>query len=215
MRSRCLIPLAAVVLASAAGAQVAEIFSKHVSVFQPQGPFAQQLIKTTPGSGDDWRPVDDRRTGYRIMIPESAEVDPKPSGNRVLQVVLAGGPQKPAPIFRVDAFTPEEDDPTEITEKYAADYAENYPELAFNGKFTVSDSGMVVVPRKKLKTTLALVGGSYLQGAVPCYRVQCTYLSKAKQIFFTFDCPEKDWVRHSPTLAAMLLSLEVDGEKKK
>lgn len=214
MRSRFLIPLLALTLGSAAAAQVAEIFSKHISVFQPSGPFSQELIKAVPPtSDDDWRPVDDRNTGYKLMIPESAEVDPKPSGSRVLKVVLAGGPQKPAPTFRVDAYTPEKDDPTEITEKYTQDLADNYPELAFDGKFTVSDSGMLVTTRKKQKTTLAMVGGTYLQGAVLCYRLQCTYLSPKKQVFLTFDCVQKDWVKHSPMIAAMLLSFEVDEKK--
>jgi hypothetical protein len=213
MRFRFLIPLAALFLISAAPAQVTEVFSKHVSVFDPHGDFTQQLIKTAPGSGDTWRLVDDQKNGFKVMVPESATIDATPSGNRVLQVTFAGGPQKPAPIFRVDAFTPEEDDPIEVTQKYAADYAENYPELAFNGKFSVADSGMMVLTKRKVKTPMALVGGSYLQGAVPCYRVQCALLSKKQQLFLTFDCVDKDWAKHNVVLAALLLSFEYTGKK--
>lgn len=214
MKFRILIPLLLAGAAVGASAQVAEIFSKHVQVFTPHGEFPQTLIKNAPASGNGWRLVDDQNSGYKLMVPEDAQIDTTPKENCVLQVVLPGGPQKPRPLFRVDSYKPGEDDATEVDAEYAAEYADGYPELAFNGKFSVVDSGMITLSKKTLKTNLAMVGGSYLQGAVPSYRVQCAYLSKDRQLFFTFDCPERDWPKHAPVVARILLSLEIGGAKK-
>lgn len=211
MRLHLLIPMTALAVAIPVSAQVAEIFSKHVSVFTPEGEFAQTLIKNAPANGEGWRLVDDQKHGFKLMIPEDAKVDVMPNGSRVLHVTLPGGPQKPAPVFRIDVFKPEEDDPTEIDEKYAVEYAENYPELAFNGKFSVADSGMIQLKKRKIKTNMAMVGGAYLQGAVPAYRLQCALLSKDQQMFLTFDCQERDWARHAPVIARMLLSYEAQA----
>lgn len=214
MRAALLIPTVVLAAGSVAAGEVAEIFSKHVSVFKPRGEFAQTLIKNAPAVGDGWRLVDDRNSGFKLPIPEDAEVDTKPQGSRVLRLVMAGGPQKPAPVFRVDAFKPEADDPTEVDEMYAEEYADNYPELAFNGKFSVIDSGLIQLTRKKTKLRMAYVGGTYLQGAVPCYRLQCAMLGKDQQLFLTFDCPEKDWAKHAPVVSRMLLAFEQQGRTK-
>jgi hypothetical protein len=211
MRAKSMVLALTVLVSGAAVAQLNEVFSRYVQIFKPVGDFTQVLIKQSPGSGEGWRLVDDQRNGYRIQIPADSEVDANPAGNRALHVVLSGGPQKPRPVFRVDAFKPEEDDPVQVDEKYAADYADNYSELAFNGKFNYAESGFIVLNRK---LNFAMVAGSYLQGAVPCYRMQWAFLSPEKQYFLTFDCPEKDWPRHSTTVARILLSFDLPKKKK-
>lgn len=201
------------VLASLCGAAYAqdEIFSKYVQVFRPQGEFAQRLIKAIPASGSGWRLVLDQRAGYRLRVPDGAEVDTARSNDRVLRVVLPGGDTTPKPVFRIHAFKPGVDDPTDVDVDYVTEYAERYPEAAFNGKFTVSDSGMLALPEK---VNLAMVGGSYLQGAAPTRRLECSYLSKDQQLFLTFDCAEKDYPQYADRVARILLSFEPLGRKK-
>lgn len=187
-------------------AKVEEVFSRHIQVFQPQGPLAQRLIRLNPPAGSEWQEVQVPAAGLTLKVPAGAAVDGAAQGSRILQVALSDAPSRPRPLLRVDRFAPAEGDPVDIDADYAAQYAEQYPEQAFKGKFTVTDSGMLVL-RKKVN--LAMVGGTYLQGAAPAFRVQCAYLSKDRQLFFTFDCSEKDWDLYADRVAQILLSLEI------
>lgn len=185
---------------------VEELFSRHIQVMQPQGPLAQRLIRLNPPAGTDWQEIQLPDSGLRLKVPAGMAVDRQPQDSRVLQVAFSDGPTRPRPLLRIDRFTPAEGDPAVIDAEYAAQYAEEYPEQAFKGKFTVTDSGLLVL-RKKVN--LALVGGTYLQGAAPAFRVQCAYLSKDRQLFLTFDCSEKDWDLYADQLAQVILSLEI------
>jgi hypothetical protein len=69
-----------------------------------------------------------------------------------------------------------------------------------------------VVLRKK--TNLAMAGGTYPLGAVVAYRLQWVYLSKDRQLFFTFDCPEHEWEDYADRVGQMLLSLEIPADGK-
>jgi hypothetical protein len=209
MNARIRIPLIAVVLLGAAGPvapQIQEIFSKWVQVFNPIGAFPQLLIKNAPASGEGWREVKPEKDDFRMLAPDDALLDTTPREARLVHVVLAGGPQRPRPVFRVDRFTPDEGDPTAVDQKAAIEYAETYGEEQFDGKFSVGDSGMLLLGKKH---SLAMVGGSYLQGAVRCYRLQCVYLARDRKLFITFDCQESDWAKHAPVVARMLLSMDL------
>jgi hypothetical protein len=49
---------------------------------------------------------------------------------------------------------------------------------------------------------------------VPAFRLQCALLSKEQQLFLTFDCPERDWGKHAPVIARMLLGFELQARAK-
>jgi hypothetical protein len=187
-----------------------EILSPHVQVLHPHGDFAQALIKQTPASGEGWRDVEDRVHNFRITVPSRAQVETKASESRVLQVVLTDAPARPRPVLRIDAFTPGADDPTEVDPEYTARYVEQYPDEAFKGKFTVTDSGTVILK----KQSLAMVGGLHPQAGDQAFRLQCAYLSRDQQLFLTFDCAEKDWPQYAETVARILLSFEPARRKK-
>jgi hypothetical protein len=193
-------------------AQLEELFSRHVRVFHPTGEFAPRLIRHAPPSGPGWRQVEDAKSGYRIMIPATAQADTASTGSRVLQVPLSDAAARPRPVLRIDVFEPQPGDPTAVDADYAARYAEEYPEAAFGGKFTVTDNGLVALPKK---LNLAMVGGTYLQGAASAVRFQFAYLGKERQLFLTFDCAEKDWSQHSDLLAQILLSFEMPHRRGK
>jgi len=194
-----------------AQAQVEELVSPYVQVFAPHGDFVRTLIRVKPAGGDGWKMVGDPKLGCRLAAPQAAAVDATPSGSRILQVVLSNSPTRPRPILRVDQFKPDPGEPTAVDSQYAADYAEQYGERAFAGRFTVSDSGHIVL-RKRVN--LAMVGGVYKQGAASAYRLQAAHLSADRQLFFTFDCAEKDRELYQETVAQMLLSLEVALKEK-
>jgi hypothetical protein len=205
LRTLSLAIIVAVLAASDARAQLEELFSRHVRIFQPKGVFAQRLIKLRPGGGEDWREISSEKGGVRLAIPTNATADTAPSGSRLLQIILDNAPTQPRPTLRIDAFTPQPGDPTAVTNEYAEDYADGYSEEAFGGKFETADSGRVVLANK---LTFAMVGGAYPSGAVRLYRMQWAYLSKDRQLFLTFDCSEHDWERYAELLGRVLLSFE-------
>lgn len=205
MRASTVVAVALALTASAAGAQLAELFSRHVRIENPQGEFPAALIRLQPAAGDTWREVRDEKSGYRIQVPADAAVDPAPKDSRVLQVTFAAKGPTPRPVFRVDVFQPQPGEPTEVDAEYAKEYAEQYPQAAFGGKFTVTDSGLVILPKK---TAFAMVGGGFMQRGERWYRMQWTHLNKERQYFLTFDCAEPDWPRHAEAVGRMLLSFE-------
>ena len=202
----------ALVAATAALAEVDEIFSPYVHVFAAEGQFPQRLIRLSPPPKKDWRTVDDQRHGFKLSIPEGLEVDTQEEGSRTLRLYLDGASRKFRPALRIDVFKPGKNDPTDVGVEYAKKYAEDYPAAAFNNKFVVLDSGLVQL---KKGARLALVGGTYPQGAVRAYRIQCQHLSPDQQLILTFDGAEEDWPKYQDTVGRILLSLEVPKEKGK
>lgn len=199
-------------LAATAAAEVEEIFSRHVRVFRPKGEFAAALIRLAPASGAGWKQVGGEKAGFRAFVPNDAGVVDAPDGNQVLAVTLASTVATPRPTLRVHRYAPEPGHPTRVDQDYADEYAAQYPETAFKGKFTVTDSGLVVKDRK---TSFAMVGGSYLLGAAGAYRLQWAHLDESAQWFVTFDCSERDWPRYSDQVGRMLLSLGIERPRKK
>lgn len=204
--------LAAALAGSAAVAQVEEIFSKYVQVFNPQGSFAQRLIRLTPPGKKDWRVVDDQRHDYRLQVPDDAQVETRQEGNRALLVYLSDAEKRPRPTLRVDIYPAGKDDRTEVDAEYAKEYAEQYPTAAFNNKFSTTDTGLVQLPKN---VRLALVAGSYPQGAVRGFRVQLAHLSTERQLFVTFDCAEADWPQYQDEVGRILLTLDLAKGKRK
>jgi hypothetical protein len=212
MRTASLAFLATVLATAAAFAQVEEIYSRHVRIFRPRGDLPRLLIRLNPPAGAGWKKVEPAGLGLRITAPADATVDLTAAENRILQVTLPGGKLSPPPVLRVDRFAPGADDPTEVDADYAQTYAEEYSKAAFNGKFTVSDSGLVTRERK---VNYAMVAGSYATGAVETYRIQWAHLSKDQQLFVTFDCAAREWPRFAEQVGQMLVSLELDRRKEK
>jgi hypothetical protein len=190
--------------------QLEELFSQYVQVKNPTGLFVQRLIKVQPGGGDGWKAVSLPEVGLKLRLPAAITPDVKPNGSRVLLATFAEGDARPRPALRIDVFTPQPDEPSLVDPEYAKEYAEAYPEQAFKGRFTVTDSGMVVLQ----KLPLAMVGGTYQAGAAAAYRLQWSYLSKERQYFLTFDCPEGEWANYADSVARILLSVELPKRKK-
>lgn len=201
-----------VLAAGVAVAEVEEIFSPYLHVFAAVGQFPQRLIRLSPPPKKEWRPVDDQRHGFKLALPEGLDVDTNEEGSRTLRVYLDSAERKPRPVLRIDAFKPGKDDPTDVDVEYAQRYAADYPAAAFNNKFIVLDSGMIQLNKGP---RLALVGGTYPQGAVRSYRAQFAHLGTERQLFFTFDCAEADWPKYQDTIGKIVLSLEIPKEKGK
>jgi hypothetical protein len=205
VRSLRLLSVVLALTCGVASAQLEEIFSRYVTVAKPKGAFADRLIRLRPPAGTAWKEVEDAKSGLRLKIPADAQVDAKAAGSRVLAVQLAGGAPRPRPGLRVDLFTPEKGDETQVDAEYATEYAERYSESSFNGKFNLTDSGMLVLDKKY---NLAMVGGAYPVAAVQATRLQCQYLSRDRQIMVTFDCAQQDWDTYQDTVGQILLSLD-------
>lgn len=204
---------ASILIASGGHAQLEELFSRHTQILRPRGAFAAVLVKASPGGGGGWRTIQVESAGLRLAAPAKASADTEAAGSRLVQVVLSDSPERPRPVFRVDRFEPGAGDSKSVDPDYAADYAEQYPDEAFAGKFAVSDSGYVLL--KKPGTAFAMVGGTYLQGGARLYRLQWAYLSPERHLFATFDCAERDWGRYEEQVARMLLSLDVTQRRAK
>jgi hypothetical protein len=129
-----------------------------------------------------------------------------------MAITLASTVATPRPTLRIHRYVPEPGHPNKVDQDYADEYAAQYGETAFKGKFTLADSGLVVTNRK---TNFAMVGGSYRLGATGAYRMQWAYLDEASQWFVTFDCSERDWPAHSEQIGRMLLSLTIERPRKK
>jgi hypothetical protein len=212
MRRICALLVVCCAAAAGASAQLEQLFSRHLEIRQPRGDFPPRLIRLQPGTGQGWKTSEDTKNGFKIGVPSAAAVDSTPTGSRVLQVTLGESSSRPNPVFRIDAFEPGKDDPISIDEQYAADYAEEYPDRAFAGKFNVTDSGLLMLAKKG---NLAMVGGNHQIGAGRAYRLQCAFLSKERQLFLTFDCAQNDWPRFMDVVGAMLLSFEPPRSKRK
>lgn len=199
-------------LSAAVGAEVEEIFSRHVRVFRPKGEFAAGLIRVAPAAGAGWRPVGGETAGFRCMVPTDSEVDETAQGDQVLAITLASTAVTPRPTLRVHRYKPGPGDPDKVDQDYADEYAAQYGRTAFKGKFTLTDSGLVVRDRK---INFAMVGGSYRLGATNAYRLQWAHLDETAQWFLTFDCSEQDWPSHSEQIGRLLLSFSIDRPRKK
>src|SRR5437667_7340806 len=83
-----------------AAAELQELCSRYVQVLQPQGPFAQRLIRLAPPAAGPWKEVGSRALGpgARLWVPPDAQVDGTAEGSRVLQVVLAETTARPRPV---------------------------------------------------------------------------------------------------------------------
>lgn len=211
-RAMTMAVLLAVGLAGVAHAQLEELFSAHVQVQNPVGPFVQWLIKVQPAGGDGWKTHSVPDAGVKLTLPAGVTADTTKSESRVFLAVLSADEKRPRPALRVDVFTPQPGETAEVDLDYAKEYAVAYPQQAFQGKFTVTDSGMVTLK----KQPLAMVGGTYQAGlsATAAYRLQWSYLSKERQIFLTFDCREEEWENYADRVARILLSLELPRRKK-
>jgi hypothetical protein len=201
-----------ILTAAAVSAQVEEVYSRTVRIFHPRGDLPRLLVRLTPPGGSNWKRIEGEGLPLRLTVPANALVDRTPAESRILEVKLAGSKTVPPPVLRIDRFTPGAEDPTEVDVEYADDYAAEYSKSAFNGKLTVSDSGMMTLERK---TKFAMVGGTYATGAVESYRIQCAYLSKDQQLFVTFDCVSRDWPQYAEQVGQILLSLQVERRKEK
>lgn len=208
MRQVVLLAGALLLTAAAGFAQVEELFSRFIQVFQPQGAFSRVLTAANPAP-DSWPETGDEGLTFRIRVPADAAVDRKPAGSRVLQVRFAGTGATRA-VLRIDRFKPAPGEPTSVDTEYVEAVVAEYPEHAFGGKFQVTDSGLAVLGKK---TRFAMVGGTFQRGAVEMNRLQWTYLSKGQQFFVTFDCAAADWEMHAPTLARALLTLDLAGAR--
>src|SRR5689334_21277776 len=89
------VSLAAV--AAAPAFAVEEIFSRTAQIFQPHGETPQRLIKLSPPAGAGWRDVS--AGDFRLKVPAAAQIDDRPDGSRVLQVVLTDAPERPRPVL--------------------------------------------------------------------------------------------------------------------
>ncbi len=208
---RCLL-LTGIACSVAVGARAQEeLFSRHVRVLRPQGPFTRLLIRATPGSGAGWKDVDHLAQGYRLRLPPGVSADLEPSGTRTLEAVFSDTAARPRPVLRVDVFKPEEDEATSVDLGYLAELIEEYPKQAFDGRFAVTDSALLVINRQ----SYAMIGGTYTQGAARAYRLQVTRLDRDRQVYVTFDCAENDWQRFSEPVARLLLTLEAPREKSR
>lgn len=196
--------------AAALLAQPEELSSRHVTVLRPRGAFARTLIKVGLPAGDDWRRIEDARSDFALSVPTSTKPDVSAAGSRVLLVPLTSDVTRPRPLLRMDLFPRGPDDPSEVDEEYVEAFAEEYPQAAFQGKFTVTDSALLVLNNR---TRLAMIGGTYLQGAAPAVRFQFVALGKQRHHFVTFDCAQKDWDRYAEAVAAIVLSLEVPRKR--
>jgi len=202
----------ALCLSTVAGADVEEIFSRHVRVYRPRGEFASSLIRLTPASGPGWKTVGSDKSGFRCTVPADAEVDESVQGNQLTAITLASPVVVPRPTLRIHRYDAEPGQPTRVDQDYALEYAAQYSEVAFKGKFTLTDSGLVVRDRK---LNFAMVGGTYQVGAAGAYRLQWAHLEEAGQWFATFDCSDREWYKYSDQVGRILLSLSIDRPKKK
>ena len=212
MKRGICIAAALLLAAGIASAQVQEIFSKQVVVQAPVGEFARQLIKFSPAEGKEWKSVTLPDSGIRLSAPQSATIDLQPKESRQAEIAFGPAEEKPRAKLRIDVYKPQEGEPIEIDLEYASDYASEYPDQAFKGKFTVTDSGLVLLEKKR--PPLAMVGGLYETADGPAYRLQLCSLTKQRQVFLTFDCAEAKKNAYTPLLAKMLLTLDL-GEKRK
>ena len=209
LRACTLAFLVALGVAVSARAQLTELFSQYVRVFRPEGAFAGLLVKVTPAAGDRWQVAEGG--GVRLRVPADARVEVKPEGSRVLQVLFRRADAPRATVLRVDRYQPGPDDATEVDADYAAELVREYPARAFAGKFTVSDSGHLILGKK---WHFALVGGEYQEAGRGVQRMQWTYLASDRQYFLTFDCPVEEWGDRQETLARLFLCFErTKGEK--
>jgi hypothetical protein len=123
--------------------QLEEAFSRHVRVVRPRGSFAVRLTRAEPGSGSEWKLLHVEGAGLRLALPAAARVERSASGTPAAHVFLAEGERRPRPSLRVDVYPAGEEAPTVVDEDYATRYAEEYSRAAFEGRFAVTDRGMV------------------------------------------------------------------------
>lgn len=196
------------ITAAASRAEVEELFSRHIRVLQPKGDFAKKLIKAEPPEGGDgWHEIGDPKHGFRILVPARTRPDQSAGGSCVLRVALSDSPTPPRPLLRIDVFRPQPGEPESVDADYAAEYARQYPEHGFRGRFSVTDSGFARIR----KQAFAFVGGAYTEGGARAYRLQWVHLAKDRQLFVTFDCAEDRWPEYADTVARVMLGLKVEG----
>ena len=128
-----------------------------VQVIKGSGEFAQKLNGIKFPSGKGWKAASDQEKRIQLMVPSGWKVDAFPDEDIILKAFPAGD-KDPKSILQVMLNAPRDDDPFEVTEKYATTYAEELAKDKQLSKlqFKPTDSGYVLIRGMKF----ALAGGT-------------------------------------------------------
>jgi hypothetical protein len=176
-----------------------------VQVIKGTGEFAEKLNGIKFPSGKGWKPATDQEQRLQLMVPSGWKVDNFPDDDIILKAYPSGNDKDPKAILQVMLYAPRDDDPLEVTEKYATSYA---GELAKDKQlsklqFKPTDSGYVLIRGMKF----ALAGGTLVFRKKENYRqAQLVYVNEERIISIQFTAQDKDFDKYAADVAGVFAS---------
>jgi hypothetical protein len=210
MRFRLLAPatlLGALLLCLPTRAQIIPPDSKvPVQVIKGTGEFAGKLNGVKFPTGSKWKAASDRENRMQLMIPAGWKVDNFPDEDIILKAFPAGD-KEPKAILQVMLYAPRDDDPLEVTEKYATTYADELAKDKQLSKlqFKPTDSGYVLIRGMKF----ALAGGTMVFRKKENYRqAQLVYVNEERIISIQFTAEDKQFAKYMDDVAGVFASYQ-------
>lgn len=176
-----------------------------VEVIKGSGEFAAKLNGVKFPTGKSWKAASDRESRLQLMIPSSWKVDNFPDEDIILKAFPGGSDKEPKAILQVMLYAPRDDDPLEVTEKYATTYAEELAKDKQLSKlqFKPTDSGYVLIRGMKF----ALAGGTLVFRKKENYRqAQLVYVNEERIISIQFTAEDKLFGKYMEDVAGVFAS---------
>ncbi len=197
--------LGALLLALPLRAQIIPADAKvPVQVIKGTGEFAEKLNGVRFPTGGKWKAATDRESRMQLMIPSGWKTDNFPDEDIILKAYPAGD-KEPKAILQVMLYAPRDDDPLEVTEKYATTYAEELAKDKQLSKlqFKPTDSGYVLMRGMKF----ALAGGTMIFRKKENYRqAQLVYVNEERIISIQFTAEDKQFTKYMDEVAGVFAS---------
>ncbi len=187
--------------------------SEPVEVVKGKGEFAKKLTGVTMPVGKGWKPAMDAERRLQLMLPDKWKVTAAANGEAVLVATPPGHEKDARAMLMVVVQTPKNDDPLEIDEQFALNYADDQAEdpQAKRLDFKTTDSGLVVMRGMKF----ALGGWSMVnEKKEPCRQQQLIYAADDRVVSIQFVAREKEFAAYANDVVRIFASYQNIGVKR-
>ncbi|HEU4753737.1 MAG TPA: hypothetical protein VFU47_11575 [Armatimonadota bacterium] len=210
-----LIPIAA--LALAALPALAQVVGKDtvepVQVLKGKGEFAAKLNGAMMPAGKGWKPVMDARKRVQVTLPDRWKVEVPEGDDAIIRAIPPGQEKQPSAVFMVLIASPGDNDPLQVEEKFALNYADELAEEPSLKalQFKPTDSGYVIARGMKF----ALAGGTMTPKKSETFRQeQLVFIGEDRVVTLQFTAREKDFSRYLDDLAKIFASYQTIGVRR-
>jgi hypothetical protein len=158
-------------------------------------------------AGKGWKAVADKDRLLQLMLPDKWKPVPDEDGESILKFSPPTNDKRPKAVLMVVLSAPRDTDPLQVTEEFAAAYAEdlpNDPQLA-GLTFRTTDSGFVQCRGMRL----ALAGGTATTRDKRTVRqMQLIYIGEDRIVTVQFSATPDEYKKHLEDVVKIFASFQ-------